>query len=80
MIACTDILRLAHDAGPRVVLDVGRGAPGAFASHGATIVLLEALIVALAARAPDRSAASLDQLNGFRAVLAGRRVDVDRVR
>jgi DNA-binding MurR/RpiR family transcriptional regulator len=80
VIACTDILRLARDAEPRVVLDVGRGAPGAFASHGATIVLLEALIVALAARAPEQAAESLDQLNGFRAVLAGRRLDVDRWR
>jgi DNA-binding MurR/RpiR family transcriptional regulator len=78
VIACTDILRLAHDAEPRVVLNAGRGAPGAFSSHGATIVLLEALVVALAARTPKRSAQSLDQLNEFRAVLAGRRLDVDR--
>jgi DNA-binding MurR/RpiR family transcriptional regulator len=77
VVACTDILRLAHGAAPRVVLNAGRGAPGAFASHGATIVLLEALVVAVASRTPKRSSESLDQLNAFRAALAGRRLDVD---
>jgi DNA-binding MurR/RpiR family transcriptional regulator len=73
----TDTLgpRFADDV--TVVLTSGRGRPGLFASHGVTLVLIEALVLAVAAG--DRSAAetSLTTLNHLRAELAGRRIDVD---
>jgi DNA-binding MurR/RpiR family transcriptional regulator len=58
-------------------LNAGRGEPGLFASHGATIVLLEALVLAAAAHQPQTATASLNTLNELRAALAGKRVDVD---
>jgi DNA-binding MurR/RpiR family transcriptional regulator len=60
-----------------VQLDAGRGSPGLFASHGPTIVLVEALVLALAAADPKRSDTSLETLNELRRALAGRRLDVD---
>jgi len=60
-----------------IQLNAGRGAPGLFASHGATIVLIEALVLAASAEQPQRATASLETLNELRAALAGRRVDVD---
>jgi DNA-binding MurR/RpiR family transcriptional regulator len=60
-----------------IQLDAGRGAPGLFATHGATIVLIEALVLAASAEQPQRATASLETLNELRAALAGRRVDVD---
>jgi DNA-binding MurR/RpiR family transcriptional regulator len=58
-------------------LNAGRGAPGLFATHGATIVLIEALVLAAAAEHSKRATATLETLNELRAALAGRRVDVD---
>jgi DNA-binding MurR/RpiR family transcriptional regulator len=58
-------------------LNAGRGAPSLFATHGPTIVLVEALVLALAAAHPDRSDTTLATLNDLRQSLAGRRVDVD---
>ncbi len=60
-----------------MVLESGRGVPGLFASHANTLVLVEALVLGLAARDEDRAEASLATLNDLRAVLAGRRLDVD---
>jgi DNA-binding MurR/RpiR family transcriptional regulator len=60
-----------------IQLNAGRGAPGLFATHGATIVLIEALVLAACAEQPQRSTASVETLNELRAALAGRRVDVD---
>src|SRR5262249_60831933 len=48
---------------PSVVLDAGRGSPELFATHGPTIVLVEALVLAIAAADPERSAANLTTLN-----------------
>jgi DNA-binding MurR/RpiR family transcriptional regulator len=58
-------------------LNAGRGTPGLFATHGPTIVLLEALVLATAAAHPDRSDHSLATLNDLRQSLAGKRLDVD---
>jgi DNA-binding MurR/RpiR family transcriptional regulator len=58
-------------------LNAGRGTPGLFATHGPTIVLLEALVLAMAATYPDRSDHSLATLNDLRQSLAGKRLDVD---
>ena len=58
-------------------LNAGRGTPGRFATHGPTIVLLEALVLAMAAADPPRSDTALATLNDLRRSLAGKRVDVD---
>jgi DNA-binding MurR/RpiR family transcriptional regulator len=58
------------------ILACGRGTPGLFSSHGTTLVLIEALVLGLAAADPDRAEASLAELNGLRAAVAGRRRDV----
>ncbi len=60
-----------------VRLDAGRGVPGQFATHGSTVVLLEALVLAMAAADPAGSAAALAALNELRHSIAGRRFDVD---
>jgi DNA-binding MurR/RpiR family transcriptional regulator len=79
----TDVV-LISDSSPRaiadqvaLVLESGRGVPGLFASHTTTLVLIEALVLGLAATRSDVAAASLDSLNDLRAALAGRRLDVD---
>jgi DNA-binding MurR/RpiR family transcriptional regulator len=61
-----------------LVLESGRGIPGLFASHTATLVLIEALVLGLAADDEPAAEASLAELNDLRARLAGRRLDVDR--
>lgn len=60
-----------------VTLAAGRGAAGRFASHGATIVVIEALVLGVAAAHPDRSTTSVETLNELRHAIAGRRLDVD---
>jgi DNA-binding MurR/RpiR family transcriptional regulator len=79
----TEVL-LISDQSPRaiadqvaLVLECGRGVPGLFASHTTTLVLIEALVLGLAATRSDAAATSLDTLNDLRAALAGRRLDVD---
>jgi DNA-binding MurR/RpiR family transcriptional regulator len=67
--------RLPHP--PDIVLDAGRGAAELFATHGPTIVLVEALVLAIAADEPGRADRSLTTLNDLRHAIAGRRVDVD---
>jgi DNA-binding MurR/RpiR family transcriptional regulator len=58
------------------ILPCGRGTPGLFSSHGTTLVLVEALVLGLAAADPDRAEASLALLNDLRAAVEGRRRDV----
>ncbi|MCU1454995.1 MAG: RpiR family transcriptional regulator [Acidimicrobiales bacterium] len=60
-----------------VELDAGRGTPGLFASHATTIVLLEALVLGVAAADPERADGALATLNDLRSQLAGKRLDVD---
>ncbi|MHB8464286.1 MAG: MurR/RpiR family transcriptional regulator [Acidimicrobiales bacterium] len=60
-----------------VQLNAGRGTPGRFATHGPTMVLLEALVLAVAAAEPGRSDSALATLNDLRRSLAGKRLDVD---
>ena len=60
-----------------VTLRSGRGTPGEFASHTATLTLIEALTLALADRTRDDADDALTELNDLRASIAGRRVDVD---
>ena len=61
----------------RTTLQCGRGAPGLFASHGTTLVVVEALVLAVAATARAAAEANLTTLNELRAALVGRRIDVD---
>jgi DNA-binding MurR/RpiR family transcriptional regulator len=77
VVLITDTLgpRFADDVA--VVLTSGRGRPGLFASHGVTLVLIEALVLAVAATDRPAAETSLTTLNQLRAELAGRRIDVD---
>jgi DNA-binding MurR/RpiR family transcriptional regulator len=63
--------------GVHTMLRCGRGTPGLFASHGVTLVVVEALVLAVAATDRAGSEAALATLNELRAELAGRRIDVD---
>jgi DNA-binding MurR/RpiR family transcriptional regulator len=77
------VVLVTDTLGPRlpspvaVRLNAGRGAPGMFATHSPTIVLIEALVLAVAAADTGRAESSLATLNQLRRDLAGRRFDVD---
>jgi len=77
VVLITDVLGRRLTSSVAVQLNAGRGAPSLFATHGPTIVLLEALVLAIAASHPDRSDTALATLNDLRQSLAGKRVDVD---
>ncbi len=77
VVLVTDTLARRYREVVHATLRAGRGRPGLFASHGTTLVLIEALILALAAADRGAADASLQTLNDLRAELAGRRVDVD---
>jgi DNA-binding MurR/RpiR family transcriptional regulator len=77
VVLVTDAPNRALPAPVTVQLDAGRGAPGLFATHGPTIVLIEALVLAVAAADTARSEAALATLNELRRSIAGKRVDVD---
>jgi DNA-binding MurR/RpiR family transcriptional regulator len=64
-------------SGVHTTLRSGRGAPELFASHAVTLVVIEALVLAVAASDRQRSDETLTTLNELRAALAGRRIDVD---
>ena len=78
-----NIILVTDIRGPRlqtpvaVQLNAGRGTPGLFASHGTTIVLVESMVLAIAAREPERATEALASLNQLRHGLTGRRFDVD---
>lgn len=55
----------------------GRGVRAMFASHATTVVLIEALALAMAATEPARSDASVERLNTLREAIAGRPLGVD---
>jgi len=73
----TDTARPRLPNRPDIVLGAGRGAAGLFATHGPTVVLVEALVLAIAAADPRRADRSLTTLNELRRTIAGKRVDVD---
>jgi DNA-binding MurR/RpiR family transcriptional regulator len=77
VVLITDTLGRKLDDAVNVTLQCGRGAPGLFASHGTTLVVIEALVLAIAAADQPESEASLKRLNELRAALVGRRIDVD---
>lgn len=59
-----------------VVLSVQRGRAGRMALHGATLVVLEALVLGLAVSDQNRALVALDRLNNLREAVNGKRVDV----
>ena len=69
MVLVTDVLE--QDLGGRAAetLVCWRGTPGLFASHAATMVLLEGLLMGLARRDPARAEASLARLVDLRSPL-----------
>jgi DNA-binding MurR/RpiR family transcriptional regulator len=78
VVLITDTLARRLEANVNTTLQCGRGAPGLFQSHGTTLVVIEALVLAIAATDQTESQASLTKLNELRAALVGRRIDVDR--
>jgi DNA-binding MurR/RpiR family transcriptional regulator len=78
VVLITDTLGRKLEDDVDVTLQSGRGAPGLFASHAPTLVVVEALVLAVAATDQTDAEASLARLNELRAALAGRRIDVDR--
>jgi DNA-binding MurR/RpiR family transcriptional regulator len=77
VVLITDTLARKLSGSVSATLQSGRGAPGLFASHATTLVVIEALVLAIAATDRAASQASLTRLNELRAALAGRRIDVD---
>jgi DNA-binding MurR/RpiR family transcriptional regulator len=77
IVLVTDTLRGRLGDQVHTTLECGRGVPGLFASHGTTLVVIEALVLAVAASDRTASAQSLSTLNELRAELVGRRLDVD---
>jgi DNA-binding MurR/RpiR family transcriptional regulator len=60
-----------------VVVPVPRGRAERVALHGGTLVAVEALVLALAASAPEAAMTTLERLNDLRAAVAGKRSDVE---
>ncbi|MGH3565645.1 MAG: MurR/RpiR family transcriptional regulator [Pseudonocardia sp.] len=71
----TDVLTTV--AGVDLVLTCPRGLPGENSSHAMTVLLLDALAVALAAADRPRATSALRELNRLRAALVGSPADVD---
>lgn len=75
-ILLTDSLQTALGRKVDLVLPVARGQADWFSTHTATLGLIEALLVGLAARRPAETVASLKHLNALRAELAGETMDL----
>jgi DNA-binding MurR/RpiR family transcriptional regulator len=75
VVLITDVL--TDVAGVDVVLACPRGLPAESSSHALTVLLVEALVVALAAADRPRATRALRELNRLRAALLGVRADVD---
>jgi DNA-binding MurR/RpiR family transcriptional regulator len=79
VVLLTDTINRRLAGRVKIALQSGRGIPGLFASHATTMVVLEALVLGIAASNRAAAEASLEKLNSFRASLAGRKLDVDSV-
>jgi DNA-binding MurR/RpiR family transcriptional regulator len=76
VVLITDSLVVRSERPIAVRLASGRGPAGMFSSHGTTILVIEALALAMAAAHPDRAQASVDRLNQLRSEIAGRPFEV----
>jgi DNA-binding MurR/RpiR family transcriptional regulator len=76
VVLITDSLVVRSEWPIAVRLASGRGPAGMFSSHGTTILVIEALALAMAAAHPDRAQASVDRLNQLRSEIAGRPFEV----
>lgn len=72
----TDTLGLSLGDRVDIVLPVARGRTDMLSMHTATLGLIEALLVGIAAKRPAATLASLEELNVLRAKLVGRTVDL----
>jgi DNA-binding MurR/RpiR family transcriptional regulator len=77
VVLVTDSLGHKLEARVHTTLQSGRGTPGLSASHATTLIVIEALVLAIAATHQDEAQASLTALNTLRAAVEGRRIDVD---
>jgi DNA-binding MurR/RpiR family transcriptional regulator len=77
VVLITDTLGRKLDAEVHTTLQSGRGTPGLSASHATTLIVIEALVLGIAATHQTEAEESLAALNELRAALAGRRIDVD---
>jgi DNA-binding MurR/RpiR family transcriptional regulator len=75
-ILVTDTLGFVLRKRVDLVLPVARGKVDALSMHTATLGLIEALLVGVAARRPAQTIASLERLNELRAKLAGPAMDL----
>lgn len=76
IVLVTDTLERKLARRADVIIPATRGTAGRMALHGATLVVLEALVLGLAASDQARALAALDRLNDLREVINGKRVDV----
>ena len=77
VVLITDALGRRPEGAVHTTLQSGRGMPGLAASHATTLIVIEALVLAIAAQHQTEAEESLATLNELRAALAGRRIDVD---
>jgi DNA-binding MurR/RpiR family transcriptional regulator len=78
-ILLTDTLSHALRKKVDLILPVARGNADWFSTHTATLGLLEALLVGLAAKRPSETLASLKNLNMLRSELAGEKMALPAV-
>lgn len=69
LVLVTDNLGIPPGEGPKQVLTVPRGKVGHLAMHSATMLVIDAMIVGLAAKHPDNSFESLEELTRLRGSL-----------
>jgi DNA-binding MurR/RpiR family transcriptional regulator len=76
VVLITDSLAARDEWPVAVRLASGRGPSGMFSSHGTTILVIEALALAVAAAHPEVAQESVDRLNLLRSEIAGRPFEV----
>jgi DNA-binding MurR/RpiR family transcriptional regulator len=76
VVLITDSLAVRDEWPVAVSLASGRGPTGMFSSHGTTILVIEALALAVAAAHPELAQESVDRLNQLRSEIAGRPFEV----
>ncbi len=77
VVLITDTLGRKLESEVHTTLQSGRGMPGLSASHATTLIVIEALVLGIAATHQTDAEERLAALNEFRAALTGRRIDVD---